>query len=102
RGFSEALARELMDTNVSVRYFAPRGTRTALNDDRVVAMNAELGNAMDTPEQVAAQLVAFLSQDGRSRFLGWPEKLYVLVNALLPSIVDRSVRQQLSTIKRYF
>ncbi|MGZ8254070.1 MAG: SDR family NAD(P)-dependent oxidoreductase, partial [Burkholderiaceae bacterium] len=33
RGFSEALRRELADGPVRVQYFAPRATRTALNDE---------------------------------------------------------------------
>ena len=36
RGFSQALARELSDTGVSVGCLLPRATRTAINTDRVV------------------------------------------------------------------
>ena len=102
KGFSEALRRELLDTDVKVSYFAPRATKTTINTDSVTNMNAELGNAMDEPEQVASAL-AKLIHDGKAAhyFLGWPEKLFVRVNALIPSLVDKALLKQLPVIKRY-
>jgi short-subunit dehydrogenase len=102
RGFSEALNRELMDSSVSVRYFAPRATTTALNDDRVNEMNKALGNAMDSPELVASQLLDFIRTSSPRAYLGWPEKLFVRINSLLPALVDQSFRKQLNVIKRFF
>ncbi|WP_438971658.1 SDR family oxidoreductase [Methylophaga sp.] len=101
RGFSESLARELSDTAVDVRYFAPRATQTALNDNRVNEMNEALGNTMDSPELVASELVSFLGKKGRTAYLGWPEKLFVRINSLFPALVDQSFRKQLAVIKRY-
>lgn len=101
RGFSEALSRELMDSTVLVRYFAPRATQTALNDSRVNDMNKALGNAMDSPEQVATELVNFLQKQDKRAYLGWPEKLFVRINSVFPALVDQSFRKQLSVIKRY-
>lgn len=101
RGFSEALSRELMDSSVQVRYFAPRATQTALNDSRVNDMNKALGNAMDSPEQVASELVNFLQKHDKRAYLGWPEKLFVRINSVFPALVDQSFRKQLSVIKRY-
>ena len=43
RGFSEALRRELKDSDITVQYFAPRATKTAINNAHVDAMNKELG-----------------------------------------------------------
>jgi len=101
RGFSEALNRELMDSNVVVRYFAPRATRTELNDTRVNDMNKALGNAMDAPGKVALELVHFLKNSQKRAYLGWPEKLFVRINSLCPNLVDRSFGKQLAVIKRY-
>ncbi|TXS96676.1 SDR family oxidoreductase [Parahaliea maris] len=101
RGLTEALTRELADSPVSVRYFAPRAIRTAMNAEQVEAMNAELGNAMDAPEAVAESLAQFIEGDQRRRHTGWPEKLFVRVNALLPALVDKSLRQALPVIRRY-
>jgi short-subunit dehydrogenase len=101
RGFAEALRRELADTGIRVLYVAPRATRTAMNADAVVAMNAVLGVAMDTPQQVAAQIVQALRDETPECALGWPEKFFARVNRLLPRVVDRALRKQLPTVKRF-
>ena len=101
RGFSEALRRELGDTNITVRYFAPRATNTAINNEEVVAMNNELGTAMDSAEHVAIELLEFLKGNSASKYLGWPEKLFVKINSVLPNIVEKSILKQLPIIKRY-
>lgn len=101
RGFTEALHRELMDTSISVRFFAPRATNTAINTDKVVAMNKELGTKMDSAERVAIELTSFLKTNDFSKYLGWPEKIFILINSLLPSLVDSSLIKKLPIIKRY-
>ncbi len=37
----------------------------------------------------------------RDKYIGWPEKLFVRVNALFPAIVDNSLRKQLPTIRHF-
>ncbi|MGV3591301.1 MAG: SDR family oxidoreductase [Gammaproteobacteria bacterium] len=101
RSFSEALARELADTRVSVAYIAPRATSTPLNTGRVVALNAALGNKCDPPQEVAGAIVQLLRDSKRLRYLGWPEKLFVRVNALLPSVVHAALVKKLPIIKRF-
>ena len=101
RGFSEALRRELADTNVRVLYFAPRATRTPMNAPSVVAMNDELGVAMDDPEKVAAELLQVIRHEQEERYLGWPERLFVRLNGLLPRVVDQALRKQLPIIQRF-
>lgn len=101
RGFSEALRRELADSRVKVLYVAPRATRTQMNSAPVVAMNAELKVAMDAPEAVAAQLVEAIRREREEQYLGWPEKLFVRLNGVLPRLVDQALRKQLPVIKRF-
>lgn len=102
RGFSEALRRELADTGVGVLHVAPRATRTALNSERVVSMNQALGNAMDDPLQVARQVLQCLERDRRGTVvLGWPERLYAVINAVLPAVTDRALRKALPVIRRF-
>jgi short-subunit dehydrogenase len=101
RGFTEALRRELADTKVQVFYVAPRATRTELNSEAVVQLNQELGNTMDYPDVVVRQLLSLLTRkSGGAFFLGWPEKLFVRLNGLLPTVVDAALGKQLATIKR--
>lgn len=101
RGFSEALRRELDSTSVHVHHFAPRATRTAFNAGRVDALNQELGVATDTPREVAEQICALLVAGRSEATLGWPEKLFVKVNALLPGLVDGSIIKQLPVIRKF-
>jgi short-subunit dehydrogenase len=101
RGFSEALRRELADSCVRVHYVAPRATKTALATDRVRAMNAELGVGMDAPQTVAAAIVRVLREERRELLLGMPERLFAKLNAVLPSLVDRSLRRQLAVVLRH-
>lgn len=101
RGFSEALRRELADTQVKVLYFAPRATQTRMNAANVVAMNNELKVVMDDPHSVAQQLLAAIRREEEERYLGWPEKLFVRLNSLLPRVVDQALRKQLPIIQRF-
>ena len=101
RGFSEALRRELADTSVSVRYLAPRATTTDMNSDTVVAMNAELGNAMDEPMVVAGALLNLLAKSSGTSYIGWPERFFIKLNGLFPALVDRALGKQLPAIRRH-
>jgi short-subunit dehydrogenase len=101
RGFSEALRRELADTAIRVHYVAPRATNTALATDRVRAMNEALNVGMDAPEVVAHAIESVLCSERGELLLGGPERIFAKINALLPSVVDRSLRKQLAIIRRY-
>lgn len=101
RGFTEALRREIEGEGVAVQYLAPRATRTSINSAGVEQMNRELGVSMDSPERVARELVALLRSGRSSAVIGWPEKLFVKINALIPALVDRAVGRQRPVIHRY-
>lgn len=101
RGFSQALRRELGDTSVDVRYFAPRAIATPFNAPEVVAMNRELGTVEDTVTLVAEELRRFMDSDRGERRIGFPERLYVFINQLLPAINDRAIRGQLPVIRKH-
>ncbi|MGM0951575.1 MAG: SDR family oxidoreductase [Pseudomonadota bacterium] len=101
RGFSEALRRELADTPVQVIYVAPRATQTDMNPTEVEELNRALGNRMDEPGQVAANILAAMQKNEWRRFLGWPEKAFVVINGLFPKVVDRAMLKQLPVIHRF-
>ena len=101
RGFSEALRRELADTEMKVLYIAPRATRTSMNSAQVVAMNDALNVAMDDPLAVADQVAQAIIREREELYLGWPEKLFVRLNSLLPRVVDQALRKQLPIIQRF-
>ncbi len=92
-GFSESLRRETQGTSVSVLYVAPRATNTEMNSAAMRDFNKATGTASDEPGDVARRVVAALGAGREERFIGWPERLFVKLNALLPSLVDRSMRK---------
>ncbi len=101
RGFSEALGRELADTNVRVGCFLPRATKTSINTSKVVELNQKLNVAMDTPEVVAQALVSFLESDRREQAMGWPEKFLVRANSVFPGLISYAIEKNLPIIKQY-
>jgi len=89
-GFAEALRRELADTGLRVQILGPRSTRTGFNDAAVEAYNLATGTAMDTPEIVAAALLALIESEAAESFVGFPERLGVRLNGLLGARLDAS------------
>jgi short-subunit dehydrogenase len=94
QGLSEALRRELADTPVGVTYIAPRAVRTPLNTGPVMRMAERVKMNMDEPAWVAQRIVAAIEEDRKELFLGFPESLFVRINALLPRLVDLALRGQ--------
>lgn len=93
-GFSEALRRELRGSNVEVLYVAPRSTDTDMNDARMREINTRMGVATDDSARVARHIADAMEHVRSERFIGWPERLFVKLNALLPGLVDRSLQKQ--------
>jgi len=94
RGFSQALRRELAETGVRVTYIAPRAVRTAINSQAVYDMAEAVKMNMDEPDDVAEQIVRHIRKGEKECYLGFPESLFVRINAIFPGLVDRAVRGQ--------
>ena len=101
RGFTEAIRREHADGPVKFHYVAPRAIRTALNSAAACGLNDALGVTMDPPELAATAVAHVIEHGGAETYVGWPESFFVRLNALLPGIVDATVRKQLDVIKQY-
>lgn len=101
RGFSQALNRELSDTNISVNYLAPRAIATKINDDSVNQLNKGLKTHVDTPQILVPQILKAIEKNKAERFFGWPEKLFAKINAIFPSMVSTSIKKDHPTIKQY-
>jgi hypothetical protein len=72
-----------------------------MNSAAVEQMNARLKVAMDPPERVADELLKLLAGRRFSAVVGRAEKFFVKLNAVLPGIVDRAVRGQLSVVRAF-
>jgi short-subunit dehydrogenase len=101
RGFSQALRRELHGTGVGVTYVAPRYTRTPLNAGTVSRMAEALKMNMDNPERVAQHIVHAIEKDQAEHYVGFPESLFVRINAVLPGLVDGAMRKQNTKMREY-
>ena len=101
RGFSEALGRELGDTNIAVIHVSPRATSTDMNSATIEKLNSELGVTMDSPTLVAKSIVSALKHKKKRSQLGWVETFQSRINSLIPGIVDSALARQLPTIKKY-
>ena len=49
---------------------------------------------MDEPDAVVAKIIAAIETDKKDAYFGFPESLFVRINALLPRLVDGSVAAQ--------
>jgi len=95
RGFSIALRRELEPLGIGVTYAAPRTTRTAAANALGPLVDA-FGLKLDAPEAVAQRIWDAVARDAKSIYPAGPERMFVLVQRLFPSIVDKSVAKQLA------
>ena len=101
RGFSEALRRELAGSGVTVTYVAPRFTRTGFNRGAVTRMADALRMNQDEPDAVARNIVDAIEREGRNRYVGWPEKLFVRINSVMPRLVDRPLMRQVEQMRPF-
>lgn len=95
RGLSIALRRELKPFSIGVTYAAPRATKTdaASAFGRLIE---PMKMRIDSPEKVAREIWQGVARDADSIYAKGPERLFVLVQRLLPKLVDRSIEAQLA------
>lgn len=91
KGLSEALRRELTGSGIAVTHVAPRAVKTPLNSAKVLEFARLTKMNMDPPELVAARIVAAIEGREKDVVIGFPESLFVRVNALLPRLVDKAL-----------
>ncbi len=94
RGFSQSLRRELADTGIDVTYIAPRAIKTSINSAAVYEMAEVIKMNMDEPEEVAEKVIHAIETRKKEYYIGFPESLFVRINAILPGLVDNVVRKQ--------
>lgn len=91
RALSQALRRELAGSGVRVTHIAPRAVRTPFNNASVLRFAELTGMRMDPPERVAGCIVSSVRQPVDEVVIGFPESLFVRINALAPRLVDRAL-----------
>ena len=101
RGFSEALGRELVDSQVGVTYVSPRATKTPLNNDLTSQMHLETRTNLDEPDYVAAQIVQAIEQEAKEYFIGQPESFFARLNGIFPRLVDGGLLKNTRIARKY-
>lgn len=96
RGFSDALRRELWGQGVGVTYIAPRATRTGATG-AFAALVGPMKMTLDDPETVARQAWDAIGKGRREAFPHGAERLFVRIQRLIPSLIDRSVGAQVAS-----
>jgi len=92
RALSQSLRRELAGTGVGVTYAAPRAVATPFNSAKVDEYARLTGMAVDDPDPIADRIVAAIRSDRRDVYLGFPENLFVRLNALAPGLIDGALK----------
>ena len=100
-GFSQALRRELVDTNIGITYIAPRSINTPMNDAATLAMLAKTGGNLDEPEKVAAIVIKALEQEKQEVYIGQPESFFAWLNGVAPKIVNMGLKKQARLAKEF-
>lgn len=93
RGFSDAMRRELSGSQIDVTYIAPRATRTNA-ETAFSALIEPLDMSLDSAETVASQAWAAILKRKRESFPKGKERLFVKIQRMFPSLVDKSVGAQ--------
>jgi short-subunit dehydrogenase len=99
---SQALRRELADSNVQVTHVAPRAARTAFNSGEVDRFLKVMGMSADEPEAVARRIVDAICRGEDSVAIGRMERLYARINALAPRLIDAGLRRQIKRAHQQF
>lgn len=100
KAFSEALRREVSSYGIDVSYIAPRGVNTPFNSYKVRQYADISKMKMDDPQSVVAQLLSAITKKKKDTYLGFPEKLFVRINAIFPRIVDAALATETAKVKK--
>ncbi len=101
RGFSEALRRELHDSNVQVLYAAPRAVATRLNDEKTQAFNEANHAHVDTPKAVATHIIRGIQRNQKELLIGQPESFFARLNQWFPRLIDRTLIKTMRLAKKH-
>ncbi|NIZ03696.1 SDR family NAD(P)-dependent oxidoreductase [Thalassospira lucentensis] len=93
KGFSDALRRELHGTGVMVQHIAPRAVQTSMNSGKAGILNNRTGTTEDSPDNIARRIVDAIERDETDVRIGWPERFFAILHAVLPRMVDKGLRK---------
>lgn len=99
KAFSEALYRELGNTNIKVSYIAPRAVETKINSDAAVQFMQQTKTNIDTIDTVAQEILNVIKKPKPRTIIGKPESIFAKINAVMPTLVDNDMFKKLKIAK---
>ncbi len=93
KAFSDSLRRELLDTGIIVTHVTPRAVRTDANKGLKAVLNEKTGVHYDNAEYVAQKIIDAIICDKPDLRIGWPERFFALLQALVPSLIDQGLKK---------
>ncbi len=91
KSFSESIRREYTGQGITVTHIAPRAVKTPLNTGPIAELHARTKTINDTPDMVAQRIIQSITQNQKNTTIGFPENLFVRINAICPSIIDNAL-----------
>ncbi|KRB85662.1 short-chain dehydrogenase [Sphingomonas sp. Root710] len=99
---SQSLRRELAGSGVAVTHVSPRAAKTPLNNSEVNRFLDITHMKADEPEMVARRIVDAIVNRRATVTIGWMERLYAIINALAPRIIDNGIAPQIRRARAEF
>ncbi|KEQ52886.1 Short-chain dehydrogenase/reductase SDR [Sphingobium chlorophenolicum] len=99
---SQSLRRELAGSGVSVTHINPRAAKTSLNNSEVNRFLDITNMKADEPEKVAQRIVEAIVGCRETVTIGRMERLYGIVNALAPRLIDNGIAPQIRRARAEF
>lgn len=99
---SQSLRRELAGSGVAITHVSPRAAKTPLNNREVNRFLDITHMKADEPEKVAQRIVEAIVHRRETVTIGWMEKLYAIVNALAPRLIDNGIAPQIRRARAEF
>lgn len=102
KGLSEGLRRELHGLGIAITHIAPRAVRTAFNTGDVNRFMELTGMTADDPAVVADRIVKAITGRERDVVIGFRERLFMRLNAILPRAIDAGLSGQTAKARALF
>ncbi len=93
KGFSDSLRRELSGTDIAVTYIVPRAVKTGMNTGVRAEINDRTKVTYDDPRRVAMRIFRAIERREKEVRIGWPERLFALINAIFPRVIDNGLQK---------
>jgi short-subunit dehydrogenase len=91
KAFSESLRREVRDTGIAVTHISPRAVRTNFITPNLQKYADITHMNIDRPTDVAWQIVRAIERKRKDVHIGFPERIFARMNAVLPGLIDAAV-----------